>query len=242
MSPMQLVLLLTMFTILKSYFLSNNQLSWSQASQYCQSHCNSNLANLHNNVQIQSVSNLLLHFKPVNGSHNSSLITWIGLYDNDLSLDRNWTFTDNTRFNHSVFADESIFTASSKSASSNCIGINRTQTNTSNPYKLVPMNCNITQGFLCNSCDGETTKYIVIQEPTHWRNAGNLCQSHYGTNLASIHSNSDYDELQSLTNILGHDAWIGLNDFHRTNLSTKNGTTIWREFEHADGTLWDLQE
>ena len=73
------------------------------------------------------------------------------------------------------------------------------------------------------------SKYALLQGSNNWEISGALCRIQYGTELASLHSNDDYDEAKSIVDDAGTSAWIGLND-----MDTED-TFIW-----SDGTPFDF--
>ena len=78
--------------------------------------------------------------------------------------------------------------------------------------------------------DDFNNKYVLIAQNGDWSSAGSLCQSQHATDLASLHSTTDYVEAKIDINSSGTTtgAWIGLNDI------VSEGNFVW-----SDGTSWD---
>ena len=230
MSTSLLLLFVAVFTT-NAYFISPLHFNWNEAREYCQIHCESDLAVVDNNDQLNSIMHLYQNFEMVNELHSNSMNAWIGLYDIDASfIDRDWLWIDNTPFNATI-----MNVSDNGDPSWNCISIQN------GTHLLQPTNCDTTQSFICQSCDGKFNKYILMRDKSNWKDSEDLCRSNYGTHLASIHSHTDYNESQLITNIINEVTWIGLNDYNRTgNLTRVSDTTLYREFIYTDGTTWDF--
>ena len=79
--------------------------------------------------------------------------------------------------------------------------------------------------------------YHVAHSGVFWPDAETYCNSHCGSNLASIHSDKQYndiktlirnDDILSLSNAFGDDYWIGLND------EAETGTFVWTDNSDFD--------
>eukprot|EP01084_Bolivina_argentea_P002559 4731_1 len=89
--------------------------------------------------------------------------------------------------------------------------------------------CEKNMRFMCNDCVGKLNKYIHMKHAYDYTAAQAWCQSKLGTDLASIHSQSDYDEAYEWCEENGNSCWIGLDD------SASKGTFVWK-----DGTTFDF--
>ena len=93
--------------------------------------------------------------------------------------------------------------------------------------------CTSKWSFSCNSCHGKLNKYIAVSPNTtvNFVYAEQYCLSHYGTHLASVHSDEDMEEANLLCSLLSpfEDCWIGLSDYGRNT----------NEFYWMDGSQWD---
>ena len=74
-----------------AYYLSLNDLKWSNASKFCQSHCNSNLASIHTQTEYNQALTLI-----TNNNYSYQSI-WIGLNDRQTTDSYEWS--DQTSFN-----------------------------------------------------------------------------------------------------------------------------------------------
>ena len=70
--------------------------------------------------------------------------------------------------------------------------------------------CSDRKPFLCQSCDGELNKYIFHIATDSHANSQDYCRNMYGTDLASVHSERDQDEVMGLCD--GYKCWLGLHD------------------------------
>ena len=88
----------------------------------------------------------------------------------------------------------------------NCV-----QLSTLNTYQWSITDCNILSRFICNSCDNKLNKYIGITDTDlYWIDSEDYCVNTLGTNLASLHSERDFQE--SLNVCDDSYCHIGLND------------------------------
>ena len=53
--------------------------------------------------------------------------------------------------------------------------------------------------------------YVIASNPLNWTDSNTFCQE-IGSNLSSIHSESDFDETRSICMATDIGCWIGLND------------------------------
>ena len=170
------------------YHLSRNQFTWHQALKWCRTYCHSDLASIHNTQQLMSALNVLYNFEMINRSHGHSMNAWIGLYKKHAKPFQPYLWSDTTLFDFGAHLISSI------DADHNCTSMTPSNDLCTSPYVWIPTDCNIKQNFLCSSCDGKFSKYIVIQETNNFTNSEANCKNVYGANLASIHSNEDYLE------------------------------------------------
>eukprot|EP01083_Nonionella_stella_P062508 162504_1 len=203
------------------YYLSPKQLDWTSALSYCQSHCSSNLASIHNNKQylmsVQTASNMIL-----NANHSDTNDVWIGLHDTASSGTKQWGWSDSSSYNYGT--DMSIYPWLVSEAVYDCNYMDSSQ-----DYAWNHANCQTKHRAICNSCNSKFNKYIPIEIVSDWYEAQALCHSYYGTDLASIHSQEDYDEAVLIADLLSYDVWIGLHD--RISEET---------FSWVDGTPFDF--
>eukprot|EP00484_Ammonia_sp_Unknown_P009443 CAMPEP_0197073404 /NCGR_PEP_ID=MMETSP1384-20130603/210590_1 /TAXON_ID=29189 /ORGANISM="Ammonia sp." /LENGTH=661 /DNA_ID=CAMNT_0042512241 /DNA_START=579 /DNA_END=2564 /DNA_ORIENTATION=- len=170
----------------------------------------------------------LLHHSPIlNGSNRDSRQTWIGLFTPAAATNYIWSDASDFDFasNLSSYPWHHSLTTSS---TPNHVHI----LSESDDYKWqnTDGSAAIYQQSLCNSCDSKFSKFIGGGPASNtWADAETWCNSHYGTNLASIHSMEDFEEAALITSIFNDDCWIGMND------RVDEGTFVW-----TDGTSWDF--
>lgn len=68
--------------------------------------------------------------------------------------------------------------------------------------------------FMCNSCSSKLHKYVAVNNARNYSDARSICQQYLGTDLASIHSDADFEEVKFTCKQISASAgcWIGLND------------------------------
>ena len=123
-----------------------------------------------------------------------------------------------------IYQEESIHgrnqpQANIGSTANRCVIMDVNQNQNANGIGWISTECDdeIPRRSICNSCAGKLNKYIalydnVIDVGYNYFQAQLACDNHYGTTLASIHSNRDYLEAKELCSLIGEDCWIGLND------------------------------
>ena len=75
---------------------------------------------------------------------------------------------------------------------------------------------------------------ITYSDGITWSDAEDYCETIFGTNLASIHSDDDNNEIYTLISTTL--SWIGLNDIDN------DGTFIWTDNTDVDYTNWRINE
>ena len=76
------------------------------------------------------------------------------------------------------------------------------------------------------------TKYIIVDKYKYtWTDAVNYCRTEFGTSLASIHNQADYNQSLLLCQLSGEDScWIGLN---------ANAWSDGTEFDYGNDNVYD---
>eukprot|EP01084_Bolivina_argentea_P154096 268650_1 len=205
--------------IFSDYYLNINLFNWFFANEYCQQHCYSNLASMHNDIDykyiLQLIDNEQYSFSTVFG-------TWFGL--NQISSNENiqtgtgqWLYIDNQTFDYGSFYRHypwEINQPDGLNAGQRCM---RLWKDAENQWDDEFCDVNSMQ-FVCNTCEWNVlTKYVIIADKIfgNYSAAQIECENTFGTDLASVHSRRDYDEIDLLCylhalNTDTYNCWIGL--------------------------------
>eukprot|EP01083_Nonionella_stella_P167904 565448_1 len=187
------------------YYISKFPLQWSAANAYCNKQCHSELATIHN---LNDITDLDLKYP---GSSDYDVI-WIGLHKSN--TDSSYVWTENgTIFDPPTEA---------QGWTEPCIVLSRNDSE----WYMEDTSCDDAYPFMCNACDGILNKYVLGPfHTTTQRNASHICDTIYQTSLASIHSQSDYDQIINLCQLYGnHSCWIGLTQDTNLQLQWEDGT------------------
>ena len=222
------------------YYVTPNHLTWEQSVEYCQSYCDSNLASIHNisqnNDMIDTIKSAHLLV-----DDTAAEDVFFGLYDDTTKTNYKWM--DGTSYSENEFGGSNSFYSFpwATNMPDSQINVNCGQIWIDSPgggYGWDDTGCSSERRALCNTCSGKLNKYIILKENNgmNYANAETECNTQIGTNLASMHSQRDFQELQALCQLfdIDHavietdDCWIGLNDIDST------GTWVWK-----DGTTFD---
>ena len=137
--------------IVNAYFISRNKYNWTQAEDYCQTYCASNLASIHNNYQLTSAMAVLNDL--MMNDQGSISNAWIGL-----NSDLEWT--DRSLFDVS---EQLVYSAV---MNNDCISF-KAMNNTCN-YPLRPTDCDTALHAICNSCDGRLSALNELCYKDQW--------------------------------------------------------------------------
>ena len=118
-----------------SYHLSLSTLTWQNASNYCNKHCDSELVSIHNKMDHFEIQKLIELNRKYFSDNNT---IWIGLYRSPIN-DSNFLWIDNTPFDYQVWNKNQ-----DENELKNCVSI---QTNNTSQFYIEP--CNMSQYFLC---------------------------------------------------------------------------------------------
>eukprot|EP01083_Nonionella_stella_P206171 750126_1 len=212
------IFLLSIFDINSAFYLGLHALEWLNASNYCESFCNSNLASIHSEDDHLKTLSLI--------DHNPYIYTrvWLGL--NDIQKSDTWVWSDNSVFNFGGIkditteliirgtypwrSDEPDYNDSDQCVAlevgSNYVG--------SNSRKWVDRKLTANYHFVCNSCSGKMHKYAAVNGARNFSEAETICGDKFGTSLASIHNANDMMEAKAVCKQLtsSNGCWIGLSD------------------------------
>ena len=179
------------------------------AEQFCQRHCHSHLASINSKKDYLHILDIINGSK-IESNHLSTNSTWFGLKQNN-SYYYNHKYLDNSTFDYSIFTDVYAWNINNIDNDSNS---NRIQLDSYYNYAWMnAQSCDNNQRFICNQCKWNVfTKYIIVDQYKYtWNAAQNYCRSEFGTSLASIHNEADYNESRLLCQLSGEDScWIGL--------------------------------
>eukprot|EP01083_Nonionella_stella_P233676 823062_1 len=228
------IALSTIFDINNAFHLNLHALEWLNASNYCQSFCNSNLASIHSRDAHLKTLDLI--------DHNPYIYTrvWLGL--NDIKTSDTWEWSDGSDFNFGSIKNRRTglirqgnypWRGDEPDYNNNDQGLALevgSQFAASNTRKWIDRNIAANYHFFCNDCSGKIQKYAVLNEFVNQTDAQKLCEDTFGTSLASIHNYDDTTEaINACKQITGSNGcWIGLNDIKAR-----------RNYEWTDGTEWD---
>eukprot|EP00484_Ammonia_sp_Unknown_P017445 CAMPEP_0197036650 /NCGR_PEP_ID=MMETSP1384-20130603/14099_1 /TAXON_ID=29189 /ORGANISM="Ammonia sp." /LENGTH=686 /DNA_ID=CAMNT_0042466847 /DNA_START=638 /DNA_END=2698 /DNA_ORIENTATION=- len=136
----------------------------------------------------------------------------------------NFTWTDSSAFDFgsNVSVGEHPWIAGNPSNDGGCVSLNVWGNLTWNDYQ-----CTVDMRFLCNECVGQMNKYILIKQALNWTDALSFCREIVGTDLASMHSEDDYQDVKALCQLNGR-CRIGLNDI------VTEGTFVWSDGSSLD--------
>eukprot|EP01083_Nonionella_stella_P202292 739148_1 len=245
--------LITLFSLylstMNGYYISLDTFFWNQAESLCVQHCNSHLSSIHSEQDYQQLIHAIWTVT------NDSVLsvsdqrdTWIGLH-RDSSSDL-WTYVDGTPFDFASPAANGTYPWSSEYRDSS--GGVKLQ-NADEDYLWDDKKyTSSSRQISCNHCDGVLTKYTVIGESdtsyTYTEAAGMECPYRFGTELASIHSQRDLLEAQTLCNVFNqqlgtssavHGCFLGLQ--YDSDLATyvfDDGTSFDFASDYSDLSIW----
>jgi len=224
-----LLLLLTASTTTHTalaYYLSLNHLEFKNASRFCRSHCNSELASIH------SVEQHYAALAAIATSRYVSEDVWIGL--SDIAQSDVWRWSDGSPSDFGLLTDSSNLVIRSQfpwrsgepdiANSDDAVAIEA-----SRALEWSDREQFANSHLLCASCDGRLSKFVAINGYRTQSEAELFCRAAFGTSLASIHSARDLSEAQSACRGVtdGRGCWLGLSD-----------ARLRRQYEWSDGTEW----
>eukprot|EP01084_Bolivina_argentea_P265406 449872_1 len=214
MSSFLYILFVDLISISSSYWLSENRLTWTEASTYCQSHCNSELASIHSINNHLEATYLIKNSSAVTAGFNVDQVNiWIGLN----KLNTTWSWTDHSAFNYGTdTTTKGVFPWGP--GEPNSLTINEHCVEYFVGYNLLWNDeiCTRLRRFLCNSCEGFLEKYLLYRTDAQFTNALEFCENTLGTSLASIHNSDDMARADHLCRVSTRDCWVGLNRLHNT--------------------------
>ena len=218
-------------------------LSWLDAQLVCNDEFGSNLASIHSQVEqydkIEEVTFEILKWdENIEEGDDTERYAWIGAYDSDYN--NNWKWIDNTVWGGWT----NWYSSDPVSSNGEYCGLMNLEDNN----KWFDGNCdNKHKRFLCNRAQTEFSYNDYIGINTHDDDnsftaieADEYCQTHYGSHLASIHSDFDNEDIVFIIDeIDGYDTtWIGLvSNSGSTSWYWRDGSNYdYNNFESGSGT------
>eukprot|EP01083_Nonionella_stella_P156600 507342_1 len=211
---------------LMHYFLPGSALSINDSTQFCSDLCNSDLASIHSQSQLNDAVHAI-SVKPKHiwaPTHHQRDEAYIGLTsDNFPSVPFSWY--DRSPFNYGNDTNKSSPPWKAYHPQGGytpaCVVL---EADTST-WRDVQCNYSTTDRFLCNHCNGQINKYALLTHSASgltFNQSNAACRATYGTSLASIHTDRDHSEILSLLKVNHRSvAWIGLKN---TNQTWEDGT------------------
>ena len=214
--------LLTLFAqSINAYYISLNSLEWDQAKEYCQTHCNSDLATISNQQDYDTILQLInITLDDIN--FNNPPFFYIGL--REIETDQwEWSDTSSFIFGNDISGGKGPW-GDNQPSSGSCAALHK------ETYEWISSSCtngkndnnNNNYLYICNDCYGEINKNVFLDfTPSPFSSQESKCNSYFQTSLASYHSSRDINEsalLQELQSEQNNPGWqntqsfIGLND------------------------------
>ena len=198
------------------YFVSPIRLNWYGADQYCNDHCNSELASIHTGFDNLYIIDIIDNAPNISSLKNDG--TWFGL--NQIDFEGNdgytgiWNYTDETPFDFGNFYRHypwEHFQPDGKDHGQWCA---RFWADADNLWDDEFCDPDLSQQLVCNECQWNVlTKYVLLEDTYDSQPDAQLaCENIYGTDLASIHSDADQKEAALLCELSNTSSgcWIGL--------------------------------
>ena len=213
----------------------NYGLNWEEANQFCQDEFDTQLASIHTTDEYNSINTMMIELGWDNDDDDDlNYKVWIGL--TDIENEKTYIWADGTIYD----SNNANWASGQGKSSEDCVAMRLSESNN----EWHDYDCEKTfEHFLCNRDKTifEYKDYIGINTHNNdilslsytWDEAETYCQTHYGTNLASIHSAwQELDIGDIVDEIDGYpSSWIGLNDIDN------EGT-----FVYSDGSDYDYSD
>ena len=193
-----LSLILLQAHISNAYYLSYNGIWWQDAEAFCVDHCNSHLASIHNDKQYTEIKTLITTDSLLSITYSTGDGYWIGL--NNSTLTNTYVWTDGTPFDFGsdISGGAYPWLPNEPSISHPYTQLQVDTVNTTNNLKWQTNSFTENALPICNDCDWtQLSKYILLRwGQEDWYDSEIACNTNFGTNLASIHTNADEQEAQ----------------------------------------------
>ena len=204
-------------------------LDWYDASEMCQTHFG-DLASINSQQDQINIVNVIDESFGDNNIEDNHV--WIGL--NDQLIEGSFAWSDSTQFSYSNWG-------------------NNQPNDYNNGQDCVELRTDFSDQWNDQACDYQTSTFVCNQEHTTyesdsyigvvstyesftWDEANNYCNDKYSTQLASIHSDDDQTEINTILDELNiHYGWIGLKDSDSDNEYNDDG---WIDGSSLSFTNW----
>eukprot|EP01083_Nonionella_stella_P319042 1169070_1 len=203
------LLIMSTFLSAQSYYLSSNLWTFDEGSQFCQNHCNSELASIRNIIDVQQAADTI-NSAPI--LFTTETLFYIGLYSPQSSSIWSWTDSSSSAFDR-WDSDQPDLPNNAK----RCVVLDG-----SSSYFWNDVDCTTKRMALCNDCNGILNKYFIgASTNALWTDANTECSNTVpSSTLASMHFARDYEEMKDLCSIYTthravdseQNCWIGLYD------------------------------
>eukprot|EP01083_Nonionella_stella_P086868 241517_1 len=203
------LLIMSTFLSAQSYYLSSNLWTFDEGSEFCQNHCNSELASIRNIIDVQQAADTI-NSAPI--LFTTETLFYIGLYSPQSSSIWSWTDSSSSAFDR-WDSDQPDLPNNAK----RCVVLDG-----SSSYFWNDVDCTTKRMALCNDCNGILNKYFIgASTNALWTDANTECSNTVpSSTLASMHFARDYEEMKDLCSIYTthravdseQNCWIGLYD------------------------------
>uniref|UniRef100_H2ZZ19 C-type lectin domain-containing protein n=1 Tax=Latimeria chalumnae TaxID=7897 RepID=H2ZZ19_LATCH len=193
--------------VILQYHFVKEEKTWGKAQNYCRAHYQ-DLISIHSAQQMETI-------RSISGVNNEDAI-WIGLRRN--AGVKQWLWSNGDPVNTSM--------SDTNNNEKNCVAI---KTNT----KWQGEDCSKVNHFICmkeNKTSGQR-EYHISSEERSWFEALEICRRDY-TDLTSIHSPEQLQEIQSKIDLSAWLVWIGLQR------NTDSNTWLWSSGDPVNFTNW----
>ena len=202
----------------------NKKYNWEEANNYCSTHYQTTLASIHSSNEMNDIKYI---YDLIDGDN-----TWIGINDKDNEGTFVWVDGSNVDYTH---------WATNEPSNQDCGQIGNTNSN--QEWDTVSCDNNEYTSFICNRpiTTVETTDFIGVNlrntDSLTWSDANNYCLNNYGTHLASILNEEQYNQSYNIFKIFDKiQIWIGLHD------TNTESVFEWSDGNNIDYTKWYTNE
>eukprot|EP01084_Bolivina_argentea_P155745 271403_1 len=194
-------LLITIFTSIDAFYITKNIFSSSEMDSYCHNHCKSSSGTIFSNDEFLEVKKVITN-TPNYWDNNNNI--WIGLTASSFPK---FEWSDNTSLFDTSFGNNIAggiypwLNDQPNGSGKQCVMMK-----SSLDYLWSDSRCQSMRKSLCNDCNSVLNKYIISTDmsPSPLLE----CESTFGTSLANLYTQRDYEEARTLCSIYGENCWI----------------------------------